>query len=135
MRFEKKAMLGFRLAHELLDMPLDKSILKNLVSSRIVSVLALDTRQRLFSTSEPEDRGFFRLWSHYLSMDSSRDRFRFLVYVYRTLRIPKQWRTTLLNLYRFFRTVTVHSLYSMVITKQDIHNAQQRSVNESREML
>jgi hypothetical protein len=131
LHFKKKALLGFRLAHKLLDTPLGAPIMKDLASSRIVSVLALDTRERLFSTSEPQDRGFFRLWSHYLSMDTSYDRFRFLIYVFRTLRVPKQWRATLSNLFRFFRTVIIQLIYAVAIFSQEQHSAQQRSAHES----
>jgi len=133
MRFEKKAILGFRLAQELLDAPLGEPILKNLASSRIVSMLALETRQRLFSASEPQDRGFFRLWSHYLSMDTFHDRFRFLIYVYRTLRVPKQWRTTLSNLTGFVHTVAAQLICAVAIYLQERHSPRLQSVSGSRD--
>jgi Uncharacterised nucleotidyltransferase len=133
MRFEKKAMLGFRLAHELLDTPLGAPILKNLAASHIVSMLALETRQRLFSTSEPQDRGFFRLWSHYLSMDTFHDRYRFLIYVYRTLRVPGQWRTTLSNLSGFINTVAVQSICAVAIFLQERQSPRVQSVNGLRD--
>lgn len=131
MRFRKKALLGFRLAHDLLETPFPVPVLNDIQSSRIVCVLALDIRHRIFSVSELQDRGFFRLWSHYLSMDSCSDRFRFLIYVYRTLWVTGKWRITLSNLLRFHRTVIVQQTNAALVSLQERRGSPQQSAHES----
>lgn len=111
LNFEKKFHLGIQLAHGLLGAPLDERILRDVHKYSIVEGVAAHTQTMLFRTYDESDRLGFRMSSNILTMDTFRDRFRYLRFADLRFRNGSHPRMTLRRYRAFLHMLTMPYIF------------------------
>jgi len=113
LKFEKNLCFGLFLAYCFLGAPLDERPLRMIQKYFFIGGLAAHTQIMLFRENDEIDRHAFRMSSNFLTMDSYREKLRYLRFVGHRLRIKNELGSTLRRYRAFLRMSTMPIVFKL----------------------